>query len=89
MEDVWEAHHHFRTASQQIKASQALLASSAESYKAALERYQVGAGDIVELLNAQDDLANARALHVQARADLHNAYAELIHAIGAELPTAS
>ncbi len=51
IEDVWEAHHHFRTASQQIKASQALLASSAESYKAALERYQVGGGDIVELLN--------------------------------------
>ena len=89
IEDVWDAYNHFRTASQQVEASDALLASSTESYKASLERYQVGVGDIVELLNVQAALANARALHVRARADLRNAYAELIHAIGAELPTAS
>lgn len=88
VEEVWNAYHHFRTASQQVKASKALLASATESYSASLERYRVGAGDVVELLNAQGALANARALRVQARSDLRTSYVALIHAIGADLPTA-
>ena len=89
IQDVWNAYNQFRTSSQQVEASDALLASSTESYNASLERYQVGAGDIVELLHAQAALANARALSAQARADFRNSYAALIHAIGAELPTTS
>lgn len=39
--------------------------------------------DIVELLNAQTLLANARAEMVQSRTNMFTSYADLIHPIGA------
>ncbi len=44
-------------------------------------------GDIVELLNAQATLAQARAEQVQAKTDIFTSYADLINAIGTDLPT--
>ena len=85
--EVWTAFYNVRTASQQVETSETLLASSEQSYKVSLARYRAGAAEIVELLNAQSTLASARAQKVQARTDLFTSYAELIHAIGAELPS--
>lgn len=85
--DVWDAYYNFRTAGQQLETSESLLASSTQSYDVSLARYKAGAADIVELLNAQSTLAKARAQQVRARTDLYTSYAELLHAIGAELPT--
>ena len=86
--DVWTAYYNLRTASQQLETSETLLASSKESYRVSLARYRAGAADIVELLNAQSTLASARAQRVNARTGLFTSYAELMHAIGAELPSA-
>jgi outer membrane protein len=86
IEDVWNAYYDFRTAAQQLDASEAFLASAKESYEASLARYRSGVGDIVELLNAQSLLAQARAEKVQSRTNVFTSYAELIHAIGAEIP---
>ena len=84
--DVWSAFYNVQTAVQQVESSETLLISSKESYKVSLARYRAGVADIVELLNAQSTLASARAQRVQARTDLFTFYAELLHAIGAELP---
>ena len=86
--EVWTAYYNFRTAAEQLQASDVLLASAKESFDASLTRYQSGVGDIIELLNAQSLLAEARAEHIQARTSLYTSYAELIRAIGEELPVA-
>ncbi len=84
--EVWSAFYNVRTAAQQVETSETLLASSEQSYTVSLARYRAGAADIVELLNAQSTLASARSQKVQARTNLFTSYAELLHAIGAELP---
>lgn len=89
IEDVWNAYYDFRTAAQQLEASEVLVASAKESYDASLTRFRSGVGDIVELLNAQTLLANARAEMVQSRTSMFTSYAELVHSIGAELPSIS
>ncbi len=85
--NVWSAFYNMQTAGQQLESSETLMISSRESYQVSLARYRAGVTDIVELLNAQSTLASARAQRVQARTDLFTSYAELIHAIGAELST--
>ncbi len=84
--DVWTAYYNLRTAVQQLETSESLLTSSNESYRVSLARYRAGAADIVELLNAQSTLASARAQRVRARTSVYTSYAELVHAIGSELP---
>lgn len=86
--DVWSSFYNVRTAAQQVETSKTLLASSTESYRVSLARYRAGAAEIVELLNAQSLLVSARSQEVQARTDLFTFYAELVHAIGADLPSA-
>ena len=84
--DVWSAFYNVQTAAQQVESSETLLISSKESFKVSLARYRAGVADIVELLNAQSTLTSARTQRVQAQTDLFISYAELMHAIGAELP---
>lgn len=85
--DVWDAYFNFRTAVQSLDAADNLLESAEESYGASLARYRSGVGDIVELLQAQTTLAEARAERVQAGTDIFTSYADLINAIGTELPS--
>ena len=86
---VWSAYYGFRTAVDQVAANQVLLVSSEEAYEVALERFRNGIGDIVELLNAQSLLAGARADLVRSRTNALTSYAELVHAVGSEVATAS
>ena len=88
IDDVWAAYYAFRTAADQLDASHALLASARESYDVSFERYRLGAGDIVQLLNTQSTLASARATLVNAETALAVSYAQLLHAIGAAEPAA-
>lgn len=87
IEEVWDAYYSFRTAVQSLDTAYALLESSIESYNASLARYKSGVGDIVELLNAQTLLAEARAEEVGAKTSLFTSYADLVRAIGTDLPT--
>lgn len=87
IDQVWAAYYNFRTAVQSLEAATVLLESSIESYNASLERYQNGVGDIVELLNAQTTLAEARAERVQTTTDIFTSYANLINAMGTEIPS--
>jgi outer membrane protein len=84
--DVWSSFYNMQTAAQQVDSSETLLISSKESFRVSLARYRAGVAEIVELLNAQSTLTFARTQRVQAQTDLFISYAELMHAIGAELP---
>jgi len=87
IQEVWDAYYSFRTAVQSLDAATVLLESSIKSYDASLARYRSGVGDIVELLNAQTILSEARAEQVSAKTSVFTSYADLINAIGTELPT--
>ena len=84
--DVWDGYYNFQTAVQALAAAKKLLASSLESYNASLERYRSGVGDIIELLTAQSTLATSRSEVVQARTNIFVSYAELVNAVGINLP---
>ncbi len=84
---VWNSYYNFTTAVQSLQAADTLVASAQESYNASLARFKSGVGDIVELLNAQATLSQARAEQVQSKTDIFTSYADLVNAIGTDLPT--
>ncbi len=84
MNDVWKAYYDFRTAAEQVDASEALYASAAESYRVWVGLYRAGAADIVDLLIAQALLARARAEVVRTHTSLYRSYAAVVYAIGAQ-----
>ena len=86
IKEVWDAYQNYRTAVEKLAASRALMASAKESFDASLARYKVGAADIVELLNAQSTLANARSESIGAKSGVYTSYAELVHAVGERVP---
>lgn len=87
IDEVWAAYYNFRTAVQSLEAANVLLESSIESYNASLELYRNGVGDIIELLTAQTTLAEARAEQVETATDIFTSYADLINAMGTEIPS--
>ncbi|MEE8044683.1 MAG: TolC family protein [Thermodesulfobacteriota bacterium] len=87
IDEIWNSYYKFRTAVQSVEAADVLLVSSIESYDASLTGFRSGVGDIIELLNAQTTLAEARAEQVQNTTDVFTSYANLINAIGTEIPS--
>lgn len=69
-------------ATQSIKASKAGLASAEENYRLSRERYDVGSGTMLELLDAEVSLSQARSSYVQAMASLREAEALFEKATG-------
>lgn len=80
--DVWNGYYNLITETESLKASADLLKSAVESEKVAQERYKAGVGSILELLNAESDLASARLQHIQSRYNWYIAKATLARAIG-------
>jgi outer membrane protein TolC len=58
------------------------LASAEEDYKFSKGRYDLGAGTILDLLNAEVSLAQAKQSYVESLADAHVAEAALERAVG-------
>ena len=69
-------------AKESIKVSDRAVATGEERLKLAEGRYQAGAGDILELDDAQVAYSNAKAQRVAAEYDLATARARLAHALG-------
>jgi TolC family type I secretion outer membrane protein len=80
--DVWEAYQSLTTATQTIRTTADLLASAEHSERVALGRYKAGVGNILDVLNAQSALANARLQRIQAMLDWYVSRATLARAIG-------
>jgi TolC family type I secretion outer membrane protein len=80
--DVWRTYHALTTSAESVRASADLLASAVESERVAAGRYRAGVGGILDLLNAQSALANARMQSIQAAYNWRIAKASLAQAMG-------
>lgn len=69
--EVWSAYHNYQTALKSYDVSQKVLKSAEENEKVAFKSYEVGNTDIINLLTAESQLA-------EARDNLINAYYTLL-----------
>jgi outer membrane protein len=74
---VWNDYANAETALQQRQAAAALLSAASESYSAALESYRDGVRSILDVLAAEDALAQARAIDVTARTQVLQTFTDL------------
>ena len=68
--EVWSAYILFRTALRKQEAAVALLESANTSYSASLEAYRYGVKNLVDVVTAEQQLAQARLSGVSARSEL-------------------
>jgi outer membrane protein TolC len=80
--DVWTAYQNLKTANESITASNILLLSAEESSRLALGRYKEGVGNIIDTLNAQSALANAKQQKIQSVLSWNIARTTLAQSIG-------
>lgn len=74
---VWNDYSNAETALEQRLAAAALLTASQESYSAALESYKDGVRNFLDVLAAEDALAQARAIDVTARTQVLQTFTDL------------
>ena len=67
---VWTAYIAFRTALRKQQAAVALLDSATASYNASLDAYKYGVKNLIDVVTAQRQLAQARLSSVSARSQL-------------------
>lgn len=79
---LWQAYQALQTSRQSLLASERLLASADNTYRVAQGRYRAGVGSILELLNAQSALADARRQRVAAQVEQLTARTQLGLAAG-------
>jgi outer membrane protein TolC len=80
--DVWTAYQNLKTANESITASNILVKSAEESSRVALGRYIEGVGNIIDTLNAQSSLANAKQQKIQSVLNWNIARTTLAQSIG-------
>jgi outer membrane protein len=68
--DVWSAYISFRTALKKQEAAVSLLNAANESYSASLEAYKYGVKNLIDVVTAERQLAQARLSGVSARSEL-------------------
>jgi outer membrane protein TolC len=68
--EVWTAYIAFRSAVRKEQAAEALLDSADTSYSASLDAYQFGVKNLVDVVTAEKQLAQARLSSVSARSQL-------------------
>jgi len=79
--EVWIAYIAFRTALRKQDAAVALLGAANESYSASLDAYKYGVRNLVDVVTAENQLAQARLSSVSARSEL------LLEAVNLEFAT--
>ncbi|MDD5504099.1 MAG: TolC family protein [Candidatus Omnitrophica bacterium] len=80
--DVWKKYFNYNTAVKKLEYGKAYLDSSTASHELALEGYSHGIRSMLDLLQAQSELSNARARYVDSQRQAFVAIAELAHATG-------
>lgn len=86
-DEVWRAYSSVKTAFRQREAATALLQSAQESYSAALEAYNYGVRNLLDVTNAQRVLAQARSTDITARTQVLTTLSELAFRTGDLLRT--
>ncbi len=80
--EVWTAYVQFRTAVRQHEAAETLLTSASTSYDASLDAYRYGVKNLVDLVTAENQLAQARLAVVQSRSAVRIEAADLDYTTG-------
>jgi len=80
--DVWTKYYNYNTAVRKLGFSRAYLESSMASHELALDGYSEGLKSMLDLLQAQSSLSDARAKLIDSEKGLFIAVAELAHATG-------
>lgn len=80
--DVWTKYHNFNAAVSKFQYSKSLLASTTTSYDLSFQSYKVGLQSMLDLIQAKNNLADARSKVINSRQDVFVAFAELTHATG-------
>jgi outer membrane protein TolC len=75
--EVWSAYANLNTAFRQREAATALLNAATQSYAAALESYNFGVRNLLDVTAAQRVLAQARSVEVQAQTQVLATLADL------------
>jgi outer membrane protein TolC len=81
-DEVWTAYSNLNTAFRQREAATALLESAAQSYAAALESYNYGVRNLLDVTAAQKVLASARSADIVAQTQVLTALADLAFRCG-------
>jgi len=81
-DEVWTAYANLTTALRQRRAASALLEAADQSYASALEAYNYGLRNLLDLTAAQRTLAQARSADVLASTQVLSARAELAFRTG-------
>lgn len=80
--EVWAAYSNLNTAFRQRQSAEALLEASSKSYDAALESYNYGLRNLLDVTAAQRILAQARSADVLARTQVLTALVDLAFRTG-------
>ena len=83
--EVWEAYVDYKTALEQQHSSQSFLASSQLSYDSSLDAFKYGVRSLVDVVESERQLAQARVAVVRSHAQLMQSAAALSYATGALL----
>ena len=78
-DEVWRSYSDTKTALRQRLAAITLLDASNSSYNAALESYNYGVRNILDVLSAQRTLAQARSADISARSRVLTDFADLAY----------
>jgi outer membrane protein TolC len=85
--EVYQSYQALRTATQSVATSEQLYASASDAVDAARARYREGVGSLLELLTAENSLANARGQRIQSRVQWHTSLVQLAHDAGLLQPS--
>lgn len=80
--DVWSKYYGFSSAVSKLRYSKTFLHTAKASYELAMESYNTGLKGILDLLDAQSKLSDARSKLIQSQKDVFVALAELVHSTG-------
>ena len=80
--EVWSAYQNYKTAERSYEISQTVLESAEENHRVAFRYYEVGKTDIINLLSAVAQLADARQNKITAFYSLLLSKANLYKSIG-------
>jgi len=82
--EVWQAYVDYQTAAEQQHAAQSYFASAQTSYDSSLDAYRYGVRSLVDVVQSERQLAQARLASVDANAQLTLSAAALTFAIGVQ-----
>ena len=80
--EIWIQYNSLDTALQQLVFSRSVLVTATETQRMASESYQAGMKGILDLINAETRLAEARIQVITSRQAIFSALARLAHAAG-------